>query len=127
MPVTLNIDKDKNIVYGTFSQVVSIEEHLEAMENISKDPHYRPDINEIIDFSNCTAFLKGFDDMQKLINKEDSLCPPSMIRKCAIIGQNKSIFGMMRMYEILTDQKGIKVRFIDSIEDAEKWILEDKI
>ena len=40
-----------------------------------------------------------------------------------VYSQNKNIYGMMHMYETLTDSKCIEVRFCDSIVDAENWIL----
>ena len=127
MPITFKIDKEKNIVYGTFLLKVNIEEHLSVMKKISSHPFFRHDINEIIDFTKCTEFLSGYDDMQKLLNMEDQSSPPDTKRKCAIVSQSKNIYGMMRMYEILTDSKGVEVKFCDSIIDAENWILGKKI
>ena len=122
MPISFKIDKEKNIVYATYLLKVNIEEHLSVMEKISSHPFFRHDINEIADFTKCTEFLSGYDDMQKLLNLEDQYNPPDIKRKCAIISHDKNIYGMMRMYEILTDSKGIEVRFCDSIVDAENWI-----
>ena len=123
MPITFKIDKEKNIIYATFLLKVNIEEHLSAMKKISSHPLFSHDINEIIDFTKCTEFLSGYDDMQKLLNLEDQSNPPDIKRRCGIISQNKNIYGMMHMYETLTDSKCIEVRFCDSIVDAENWIL----
>ena len=125
MPITFKIDKEKNIVYATILDNVEIEEHLSAMKKISRHPDFTQDINEIIDFTNCTDFLSGYDDMQKLLNMEDQSNPPEIKRKCAMIGLERGLYGMMRMYEIMTDSKGIEVKFCDSIIDAENWILEE--
>ena len=124
MPITFKIDKEKNIVYATILDNVDIEEHLSAMKKISSHPFFRPDINEIVDFTKCTDFLSGYDDMQKLLNVEDQSNPPEIKRKCAMIGKERGVYGMLRMYEIMTESKGIEVKFCDSIVDAENWILE---
>lgn len=54
MPVVLKIDSRRKVVYSAFYGKISEAEFLEHRSAISADPDFKPDFNEIVDFTAVT-------------------------------------------------------------------------
>ena len=102
--------------YGT----TSVEEIMEVSQNLRSDPNYSPTYDAILDNSHFEQAYTS-EEIRKLADQRDrSYILPIRL---AIIATKDVVFGMSRMYEIMTDgENPVTIGVFRDTDSALQWL-----
>lgn len=121
MPVTYRIDATRKLIRTTCSSPLTFEEVIGHFRTLNADPTCFGHLDVFLDVS--TADTLPQSSQFAGINAELRILRDKVqFGACAIVATRDGMFGMMRMFEVLSAQyfKAIRV-FRDSVE-AEVWL-----
>ena len=126
MAIKTHIDPDTGLrrheVQGKFT-LVDIRQTLEA---IYSHPDFRPDANVLWDLRDGTPDMSA-DDVRQLADFVAQNWGPGGKSKAAFVVSSDYQFGMSRMYEmLLKSQSRNALMVFRDIDDAERWLADDK-
>ena len=119
MQYTYDIIPDKNLVRETWKGQISKQCLVEALSKLIADAAYTKRMNVISDFTNAQIELNS----QEMHEYSNWAASNDTVKNIAVVVSRTVDFGMVRMYEILTEHghyEDFKVFY--NLEDAEKWI-----
>ncbi len=121
MAVTYRIDSDERIVYLTTTGESSFPEWRDAMLAVLSDPSYERGFNFLSDRTHetdvpDTEFARSASQFIKQHADEMRGC------RWAAVSNNTAIFGMQRMFAIISEATGITVRAFKNYEEARAWL-----
>ncbi len=122
MPISYNIDSEKNIVSIVVSGETTDSEWYELFHKIKNDEKRNEDMNVFMDFRNhktivSTEIIPRIIDYIKQKEKK--------VKYAFVISRAVSI-GMSNMAHILIKDKNIEVKAFKEEEDALNWLKEEK-
>jgi hypothetical protein len=121
MPVTYQIDKANKIIRTRCTGLVTIEEVIEHFRALERDPDCPDHLDVLLDCHDETS-------VPKTVNLEAVTREISRIRgrvqfgSCAIVASTDALFGMLRMFEVFTDQLFRKSYVFRTVGEAEAWL-----
>ena len=127
MPILFTIYEERGFFLSTWSGVISDDDLLTSYKTLFGDEKYKPGFHEIADTRNADITGVTSDGFRKLFQMVEShLTGKCEGFKTAIIAPEAYIYGMSRMYEMLSEGMSNTVSetvmvFKDPAE-AIKWI-----
>ena len=123
MAVTYHIDTAEHVVYLTTARDSSFVEWREVMMAVLSDPSYRPGFNFLSDRRQetdvpSTEFARSAADFLNQHSREMGSF------KWAAVSGDMAIYGMQRMFSILSEIRGIKAEAFTDYEEARTWLLD---
>lgn len=121
MPISIEFDKELNLLYCLPTQETTLEEFDACMEKIVTSKDFSPDIDTIwittdIDFVNF-----GKELQQAFINVREKY-PERGNARIAIVAENPLAFGLGRMYQGYSAGLPQRVRIFRDTQSAEDWL-----
>jgi hypothetical protein len=118
MPVDYRIDKENSVVFTTASGKVTAEEILTGRSHMADDPGFSPNMKQLVDMVGVSEVAITTKDLRGV-----AACDPfGTGAKRALVGDRDVTFGMLRMYEVLSDRQDISVMVFRDIEEACEWL-----
>ncbi len=115
------IPKKNRLIY-TLSGDVDYDALITITRALHSDPEYSPELNGILDFTNCNLIL-SFDEMSRFV--EWLSTNENRLRGyVAFVAKSPLTYGTTRMYAGLGDDLQDEIRYFDSIEEAAQWLEE---
>jgi hypothetical protein len=117
MPVSYNIDHAHKRIYSRATGTISFQD---LRDHIKEDIGEAASYPELLDCTGATTDI-GPDDVRKLAAEREKTAishPPGPV---AVVATNDVVFGMLRMFDILTSQ----IRPLRVFRDrprAEQWL-----
>lgn len=113
-------DHSKKRLLQTFSGDIDFAKLISLTIKLHNDPDYSPDMDCILDLSDCNLLL-SFDDMSRFVefltNTEKRLRG-----HLAIIAKSPATYGTTRIFAGLGEDLQGEINYFQSIADAEKWL-----
>ncbi len=122
MPFKYSIHPDQNLIRQTLWGDITVNELRELVAAMLIDPQYRKKMNVLADLREARVRIP-YDQMVEYSQYINSL---SDIGRQAIVVGRQLEFGMVRMYEQLTESSAKRqdLRVFFSLEEAEQWVLQ---
>jgi hypothetical protein len=119
MPISLDVDRERRFVTTTVRGSVTYEEiqaHLSEEEDLRATGY-----PELVDAMGASTTLTG-DEVRALVNRTHELLRHGAFGPTALASDSAVLYGMARMYQILTEHDGIAVGVFRSVPEAERWL-----
>ena len=120
MPFSYVVYSEHRLVVSTGSDLVTWQEIKTRLDQTKTDPDFNPEFNQIVDLRAVT----GFD----MTSHHAGLLARRMIfsatSKRAFVAASPAVFGMSRMWEILTEMSDnpSQIRLFYDLPSALKWL-----
>ena len=121
MPVTYQIDRDRQLIHTKCSGPVTIEEVVAHFHTLEHDPACPPRLNVLLDLTSQTSIPKK-QNLQDVVGEIKRVHATVEFGACAIVARQDALFGMLRMFEVFA-QKFFRLTYVfRKIEDAQEWL-----
>ena len=125
MPIKFTIVKESNYFIAKWEGKINDAEIMEAYREFFEDDEWTPGMNELADFSqsNLTDVKShSFDRLGQYIHrtyKKNNVAD----MKCASYAPEDLAFGLLRLYELITDDDSPETtKVFKNIDEAEQWL-----
>ena len=122
MPITYTIDSAQSLVLTMATGVLTSKELLEHKERLVEDPQFRPDMLELSDVRDITGLEVTPEAIRQFVQKDADHAEKLGDHKMAIVVRTDIVFGMARMYEMMTSQNLPGVGVFRDLNEARKWL-----
>lgn len=115
MPVVLKIDASRKVAYSAFYGKISDAEFMEHRSAIRSDPDFKPDFNEIVDFTAVTEASLSESALATLA------ASPSLFEKSAlhiVVASADWVFQMAGKYKSMSRSSRPNFHIVRSREEA---------
>ena len=122
MPVSYKIAADRRTIRTKCSGDVTLQEVIDHFTNLLQDPECPERLDVLLDLSEATSLpetrqlLVVTTELKKIRSKVN-------FDACAILASRPSLFGMMRMFEVLAEGLFRASHTFQSATEAEAWLL----
>ena len=114
------IDKEINVSFAKFEGEITSNILGEYIRESYNDPDWQKNQNSLCDLREADLLLSS-DEMNEIVR---SYAQDDQANKLAMIVSRDLEFGMSRMFEILTEDKGIwkEYKIFRNITEAKQWL-----
>jgi hypothetical protein len=120
MPATYNVDKEQRWVHTMVWGEVSRTDLLSALERGLMDEEVDPSFAEIVDLTEATKLDLSAGDIREVARKSAFSLSS---RRAFVVPDNRVVFGIVRMYEILRELQGeTGIRIFHTLDEALNWV-----
>ena len=120
MPISINYDHDKNVLYSEAAGVITIDDIMEYYSSLAT-LDLRPDYRVLADYRNADLKI-NYDDMCKMTQRRRVLSSKIGKILIAVVASRELVFGMARMYQSLLDDDHYEVHPFKDINEAKTWL-----
>jgi hypothetical protein len=121
MPVTYQIDKANKIIRTRCTGPVTIEEVIEHFRVLERDPDRPDQLDVLLDLSYETSVPKQ-ENLKAVTQDIRRIRGRVQFGACAIVACTDALYGMIRMFEVFTDQLFRKSYVFRTVGEAEAWL-----
>ena len=107
----------------TFSGVVTAEEILAVRTRFLADPDWTPGFDQLGDLTRVTDFQASPDEIESLARQVERNTARFGDGKLAVIAPESLIYGMLRMYQLFSEDDPRMIEIFRSPDAALAWIL----
>ena len=118
MSLDYQIDKCENVVFTICRNTLTPDDIKASRERYRTDPDFSPDMKQLIDLRSVTAVEVTTRDWRALA-KTDPFGPGA---RRALVGDQDLTFGVLRMYEALSERPEVAVHVFRNIDEAREWL-----
>jgi hypothetical protein len=117
MPATYRVDAERKMVVLTLTGVVTGAELDGVRAQIREDPTFDPSFSVLVDASELNpAALTGATVRERAANV------PALPMRIALVAPADAVFGMGRMYQMMTEGSGNVIEVFRGTEEAVAWL-----
>ena len=119
MPADYRIDVEQATVFSRASGRLTDDDLQNHQRRLREDPDFRPDLNQLFDFQTVTDLQVTAAGIRILAERN----PFGAGARRAFVVASQVMYGMLRMFQILTDDHPdeLRVQFSD-LEAARAWL-----
>jgi hypothetical protein len=119
--ISFNVDADKRLRIATFEGIVTEPILFSSYQDLLSDPAYDPTLNDLADMRAVERMEVRRPAVLQLVAMFSS---PDAIAatKLAIVAPSSHVFGMARMYEILSSDTPEQIVVFRDYDEAERWL-----
>ena len=99
MPFTYSVYKEHRLIISTGADCVTWNEIKARQDETKTDPTFNPEYDQLVDLRAVTRF-KMTSEQARLLARRTIFSPTS---RRAFVAASPAVFGMSRMWEILTE------------------------
>ena len=121
MQIHLEYDRDKNILFGSYSGTFTLQEFETQLAEIVSTSTFPANVPTIWDLTEMDFSQMDWDFINKLLEIRAKF-PTRGDALIAIVAATDLTFGVSRMYASKGDSLPQTMQVFRSIEDAEAWI-----
>lgn len=120
MPVRYVIDSERRLVVSTASGRVTFDEFKAHQDQLSSDPAFSADFNQLLDGTEVTGLDLSTDEVIKMTRRR-VFSPAS---KRAFVAPQPAIFGVARMAEVYHEisKSSSQIRVFHDLPSALNWL-----
>ncbi len=119
MPAAYCIDPDRRIVFSRAWGVLTDDDLMDHQFRLRSDPAFRPDFNQLFDFLGVTDAQITPEGVRQLARRNAF----GHQARRAFVVLSPLMYGMMRMFEILTSDDPDELRVqVNNIQSAYAWL-----
>jgi hypothetical protein len=118
MPCGYTIDLARSLVLSRGWDVVMDRELLAHVRILTADPRFARDFRQLADLRDVTDVQITASTIREMVK----LNPFGAGARRAVVVTNDVVFGMARMYQILTDESPDELQIFRKVDDALQWL-----
>jgi hypothetical protein len=121
MPITYQIDAERRLIRTVAAGDVTLEEVLGHLRDVEADPGLPADANGLADLRECTSLLTT----EQVVSIEPALRRlggKMRLGACALVASRDALYGMLRMFEMLSESQFAAIRVFRRLDEAEAWL-----
>ena len=118
MPAEFRIDRSRKMVFSSARGVVTDQEVLAHQDRLRNDPDFEPSFWQFIDFTHATQVDLSVKTIRILAQRN----PFGKHSRRAFYAHNNVVYGLARMFQILTDHHKDELNVYRDISDARKFL-----
>ncbi len=122
MPLKYKIIPELKIVYVRGTEKVTTDDIMTEGARMFAENEWANGFNILCDYREITDFNLKTEDIEKIVDQDKNNELLFDKSKCAIVAGSDLIFGISRMWEILSEDNKIMTMIFRNIEDALKWL-----
>jgi len=121
VPVTYSIDPVRKLIHTICSGPLTLEEVVDHFRALTVDPTCVGDLDVLLDVDRAERF-PDVSELGSVVTEVAKVSHKVRFGLCAIIASNVTMFGMMRMFEVLAGRYFRAVRVFRKAPQAEEWL-----
>ncbi len=125
MPIHTSVDAERRLITHVVSGNLIMAEVQQAFENGLAHPDFRPGMNVVWDFRECSFARLKTDDIR---SQADHIRRQTEDRetayKAAVLVSTDVGYGMSRMFDAYADGMPCQVRVFRDADEAHRWLAE---
>jgi len=118
MPCAYTIDLARSLVLSLGWGVLTDRELLAHVRALTADPRFARDFRQLADLRDVTDVQITASTIREMVG----LNPFGAGARRAVVVTNDVVFGMARMYQILSDESLDELRIFRKMDDALQWL-----
>ncbi len=124
MPLKYEIFEDLKLVLAVGKDIISFEELMGHMDQLSKDPRYKKPMKKLVDYRSVKNIKLNSSESETFAQKKASLGNVFIGEKCAIVATVDPAYGVARIHDSLMDYKepGIEISVFRDWDEAQNWL-----
>ena len=126
IPVTYQIDSERNLVIFTASGVLEEHEYKECRASLVDDPQFRPGMDQIADFRAVEKQVFTQEGHDRFIEQEKSLKLLFGKYHQAIVAYSDLHFGLTRQILAELGESPKETQVFHTLAEAEAWLFADE-
>ena len=125
MPIKYKIEKDKKRVFAIVTGIVSVEDIVQIITSILKDPSFMPGFDILSDHTKIERPIET-EQLKALVSHINDLATYCSNSRWAVVTSKVASYGMMRMLAAYLAIVPMELQVFFSFDDAEKWLSSTK-
>jgi hypothetical protein len=122
MPVTYQIDKANRLIHTECTGAVTLAEVVDHFRQLEADPECPPYVDVLLDVTQEVT-IPSSDELRTVTLAIARVRRRVQFGFCAIVASTDALFGMMRMFEVFTEDYFRESRAFRTLEEAEAWLV----
>ena len=120
-PIKFEIDLSRGLRRATFSGVITESILLQTYNQLLSDQGYDPTLNDLVDMRDIERLEISAEGVRKLVSIFSN---PGMVaaNRLAIVAPMSHVFGLSRMYEIMSSETSEQIEVFRDLKEAEEWL-----
>jgi hypothetical protein len=118
MPCGYTIDLARSLVLSRGWDLVTDRELLAHVRTLTSDPRFARDFRQLVDLRDVTDVRITVSTIREMVR----LNPFGAGARRAVVITSDVVFGMARMYQILSDDSPDELQIFRKIDDALRWL-----
>ncbi len=125
MPVTYHIDKAQKTIHTACTGYVDYEEVIDHFRVLAQDPECPDRLNVLLDLTDL-ATPPNADQLMGVSDAIGRAQDRVQFDACAIVAPKDLLFGVSRVFEVLTEGKFRITRTFRQLNEAEEWLSQNR-
>lgn len=121
MPITYTIDRQAGLILTTATGMLTNQELLEHKQRLSRDADVRVGTVELSDVRGVASLEITAEGVRQFVAHDAADTERFADYRLAIVASEDVVYGMARMYQMMTDPNA-KVRVFRSMTEARAWL-----
>lgn len=122
MPISYEIDEAKGLVVTRASGDLTDQDILQLKARLVADPKWTPGMRELSDVRSIDRLSVTAVGVRHMALRDERDARALASYRLAIVVSRDEVYGMARMYQIMTEQTVPNVRVFRDIEEAKNWL-----
>ena len=115
-------DQQLNCIIGNVKGVATKNELTDMLTEVFESSWYRPDLNEVLDFSECEAIQVEVSELLEIFNFEQNTRDYDSNIRSALVASSPSVAAILEEFCILARDADYQIEVFDSRKKALDWV-----
>ena len=121
-PIRYEIDHARRLILVRVTGNLETHHVVAYIRTLIADPDYRPDYSELVDLRAVDRYDVDPAGIDAIVAEDREQAENLRLRRCALVSEKDFVFGMLRMYQALSDDGQTEVAVFRDIADAVVWL-----
>lgn len=122
MPIIYRIIPEQKISYIKAWGKISVDEIILEGARMFSEKEWENGFNILCDYREIIEVISKSEDIMEIVEHDKKNEPIFNKSKCAIVAKSDLIFGLSRMWEILSEDTKLTKMVFRDIKDAKRWL-----
>jgi len=122
VPVTYTIDASGKTVRTKCAGEVTLEEVTDHFRALQQDPECPSYLDVLLDLSEMSSLPEGHE-IREISHEIGGLRGRVQFGACAVVASSEAVFGMMRVFAVLTQEYFRVTHVFRLLAEAEAWLV----
>jgi hypothetical protein len=121
VPVTYTIDTKERLIRTRCMGMLKLAEVVEHFRELERDPECTDRLDVLLDVSEVQS-LPSASQIRAAALEVKKIQKKVRFDACAIVAVTDALFGMLRMFEVMTQDYFRVIRVFRAVTEAEAWL-----